>query len=126
MTIRTRLIAAAFVSSAVVALATSASTLFLYRASSHLHAIHTEMIPMVTQAGDVEDDAGELAQMMEDFMDAKTAGDNAGDCRHATRLTLNSGGLYTSIDFLAHDAPSINTDDRRQYLAEFGRFRQGN
>jgi hypothetical protein len=52
----------------IVVLATSASTFFPYRASSHLRAIHTEMIPTITQAGDVEDNAEELVQMMEDLI----------------------------------------------------------
>src|SRR5262249_14753563 len=94
------------------------------RASSYLHAIHAEMIPMVTHAGEVENDAGKLAQSMEVFVDSKSTVDAAGAAAAYKEIGSEFRALHASIDFLVQHVSSLGTNEHGQYLAEVERFRQ--
>lgn len=124
MTIRTRLVVAAFLASAFVALAACTSTTFLYRASGHLQAIHTDVIPMVVGSGKVADGAGNLAQVMEDFVDAKSAGDDAAARAASDDINNHFDTVHASLDAFMRHLSALGTMDHDKYLADAERLRQ--
>lgn len=75
MTIRQRLIAAAFLSSALVATTAAVSTAFLFQAASHLHEIQGSRLPLMNSAQRTIDSASKLAMNLDDFAEAFAAGD---------------------------------------------------
>lgn len=74
MTIRNRLIAAAFFSSALVAATAAISTAFLFDAASHLDKIRKVHLPLMDSTKTAIDNASRLAMSLDDFAEASEVG----------------------------------------------------